>query len=53
MNYSSLFKILADDNRLKILSLLSEKNLCGCNILETFKYYPADIITSYGGSRRG
>jgi ArsR family transcriptional regulator len=34
MNYSSLFKILADDNRLKILSLLSEKNLCGCNILE-------------------
>jgi len=34
MNYSDLFKILADDNRLKILSLLKDKNLCGCNILE-------------------
>jgi ArsR family transcriptional regulator len=34
MNYSNLFKILADENRLKILSLLKDKNLCGCNILE-------------------
>lgn len=33
-NLSELFKILADENRLKIIEILSKHNVCGCNILE-------------------
>ena len=33
-NLSELFKILADENRLKIIEILSKHNVCGCNILK-------------------
>lgn len=31
-----IFKALSDETRLEIISLLSEKELCACKILETF-----------------
>ena len=33
-NLTELFKILADENRLKIIEILSKHNVCGCNILK-------------------
>lgn len=33
-NYSVMFKILADETRLKILSLLGDQELCACKILD-------------------
>lgn len=34
--YSSLFKSLSDETRVKILYMLSHGELCACNILEEF-----------------
>ncbi len=34
--YVPLFKALADETRLKIVGLLSKKQLCACDILEYF-----------------
>jgi len=35
MNYTLSFKALSDPNRIKILELLANKNLCACNILNS------------------
>lgn len=32
--YSSIFKVLSDETRIKILDILSQGELCACNILE-------------------
>lgn len=34
--YAHLFKALSDETRLKILGMLSETELCACNLLEEF-----------------
>jgi ArsR family transcriptional regulator, arsenate/arsenite/antimonite-responsive transcriptional repressor len=34
--YALFFKALSDDIRLKILSMLTDKELCACKILEEF-----------------
>lgn len=34
--YALIFKVLSDATRLKILSMLSDKELCACKILEEF-----------------
>jgi len=34
--YADLFKVLSDETRLKILQLLSEDQLCACDIIEEF-----------------
>ena len=34
--YALLFKVLSDETRLKIVSMLSKKELCACKILEAF-----------------
>lgn len=36
MHYSSIFKALSDETRLKIIGLLSNGDLCACKILENF-----------------
>lgn len=37
LEYASLFKVLADETRLKIIDMLSCGELCACKILESFK----------------
>jgi ArsR family transcriptional regulator len=34
--YALILKALSDETRLKIISMLSEEELCACKILETF-----------------
>ncbi|MDD3821400.1 MAG: metalloregulator ArsR/SmtB family transcription factor [Bacilli bacterium] len=34
--YALIFKALSDETRLKIVSMLSDKELCACKILEAF-----------------
>lgn len=34
--YSTIFKALSDETRIKILDILSHGELCACNILEEF-----------------
>ncbi|MDD4733394.1 MAG: metalloregulator ArsR/SmtB family transcription factor [Bacilli bacterium] len=34
--YALIFKVLSDGTRLKILSMLSDEELCACKILEEF-----------------
>jgi len=36
-DYALIFKSLADETRLKIIEMLSNEELCACNILENFK----------------
>lgn len=36
MDYALICKALADSNRLQIIELLSEGEMCGCRILERF-----------------
>lgn len=35
-NYALIFKALSDGTRLKIVSMLSDQELCACRILEAF-----------------
>lgn len=34
--YADLFKVLSDETRLKILQLLTDEELCACDIIEEF-----------------
>lgn len=36
INFARLFKVLADPKRLKIVKLLYDKEMCGCDLLEEF-----------------
>ncbi len=36
-NYNLIFKALADDIRLEIISMLNKNDLCACKILESFE----------------
>lgn len=36
INYTLIFKALGDETRLKIVSILSEQELCACEILTSF-----------------
>ena len=36
-DYAAVFKALSDETRLKILQLLSGKELCGCTLLSEFQ----------------
>lgn len=36
-DYALIFKTFSDPTRLRILSMLSDKELCACKILEKFK----------------
>lgn len=36
VQYSTIFKALSDETRIKILDMLSKGELCACNILEEF-----------------
>lgn len=35
-NYSNIFKVLSDSNRLKIIDILSCGEMCACNIIKYF-----------------
>ncbi len=35
MEYAAFYKCLADENRLRMLKLLSASGLCGCHLVET------------------
>jgi len=37
IQYSKILKVLADSKRLKIVAMLSEQELCACDILEEFQ----------------
>lgn len=52
--YVSIFKALADETRLKIIQMLSDGELCACDILEAFNItqptlsYHMKILTECG-----
>ncbi|MEG1255086.1 metalloregulator ArsR/SmtB family transcription factor [Clostridium sp.] len=52
--YVPIFKALADETRLKIIHILSDGELCACNILENFNItqptlsYHMKILTESG-----
>ena len=52
--YALIFKVLSDETRLKIVSMLSDKELCACKILEAFSItqptlsYHIKILTDCG-----
>ena len=49
---AKVFKALSDPNRIKIVDMLSCGEKCACEILESFEFTHAYIISSYESAYR-